>query len=295
VTKEDGVKVKDEAPAQQPFRWRTSIAYKTRDRIVVRGYDVNELTGTIDFGTMTYLVLRGELPSRTHAAMTNAMMVSLAEHAMSPSSATVRFAAAGGAELSAAVAAGMTAIGRLHGTADRPAQMFLGVAERAAAEGIDRTEAARRTVAEMRARRESMPGFHHPQHIRDPRTDRLLGLADELGISGEYVAIARDMEDATEGIFGRRLYLNGPGSMGCIGLDMEFLPVQIKALFLVARTVSLCAHTIEESTREVGWRASAGAAMMQPLSLSMQGPDWYDGPAERVLELGHGSGPVAGP
>ncbi|MDA8311291.1 MAG: citryl-CoA lyase [Actinomycetota bacterium] len=284
---------KSEPHEPQPFRWRTGIAYKTRDRIVVRGYDVNELTGNIDFGSMTYLILRAELPSPAHAAMTNAMMVSLAEHAMSPSSATVRFATSGGAELSAAVAAGMAAIGRLHGTADRPAQMFLGVAERAAAEHVDVAEAARRTVAEMRARRESMPGFHHPQHIRDPRTARLLGLAEELDIAGDYVAVARAMEDATEGVFGRRLYLNGPGAMGCIGLDMGFEPVQIKALFLVARTASLCAHMIEESTREVGWRASAGAAMVQPLSLAMQGPDFYDGPPERTLPHPNGSTPIA--
>ncbi len=278
-----------ETRREQPFRWRTNIAFKTRDRIVVRGYNLNELTGNVDFASMTYLILRTELPTPAHAAMTNAMMVSLAEHAMSPSSATVRFATSGGAELSAAVAAGMAAIGRLHGTADRPAQMFLGVAERAVAEGVDVVEAARRTVVEMRARRESMPGFHHPQHIRDPRTDRLLGIAEELGIAGQYVAVARAMEDATEGVFGRRLYLNGPGSMGCIGLDMGFEPIQIKALFLVARTASLCAHVIEESSREVGWRASEGAEMVQPLSLTMQGPDYYDGPAERSLPRTTGS------
>ncbi len=275
----------DDGSEREPFRWRTGIAYKTRDRIVVRGYDVNELTGAVDFGSMTYLILRGDLPSPAHAAMTNAMMVCLAEHAMSPSSATVRFAAAGGAELSAAVAAGMAAIGRLHGTADRPAQMFLGVTERAEKEGIDDAESARLTVAEMRARREAMPGFHHPQHIQDPRTAQLFELAEELGIAGRHVAVARAMEDATEAVFGRRLYINGPGAMGCIGLDMGFLPVQIKALFLVARTASLCAHVIEETSREVGWRASAGSTMVQPLSLEMQGPRWYDGPKERTLEL----------
>ena len=44
------------------------------------------------------------------------------------------------------------------------------------------------------------------------------------------------------------------------------------------------AHSIEEQTREKGWRASAGADMVQPLSLEMQGPDWYDGPPSRSLD-----------
>lgn len=209
-------------------------------------------------------------------------MVSLAEHAMSPSSATVRFATSGGAELNGAVAAGVAAIGRLHGTADRPADMFLGVDGRATAEGIPMPEAAALTVQEMRARRENMPGFRHAQHIRDPRTARLLELSDKWGIS------ARAMEDATEHVFGRRLWLNGPGAMGCIGLDAGYSPLQMKAMFITARSLSLCAHSIEESTREKGWRASENSDMVQPLSLRMQGPEWYDGPADRTLPAGFG-------
>jgi len=266
------------------FHWQTSIAWKNKDRIVVRGYDVNELTGNIDFGEMLHLVLKGELPTPEVGRITNALMVNLAEHAMSPSSATVRFATSGGAELNAAVAAGVAAIGRLHGTSDRPAFMFLGVEKRAKEEGISLAEAALKTVAEMRERRESMPGFHHPQHIQDPRTVRLLGLAEELGIAGRYVEIARAMEDATVEVFaGRRLYLNGPGSMACVGLDAGYEPLQLKAMFIVCRSLSLAAHSIEESQREKGWRASGNAGMIQPLSLEMQGPDWYDGPADRHL------------
>lgn len=267
------------------FHWKTNIAWKNKDRIVIRGYDVNELTGNIDFGAMVHLVLKGELPTPAVAAMTNAWMVNLAEHAMSPSSATIRFATSGGAEINAALASGVASIGRLHGTSDRPAQMFLGVEERVKTDGLSVQEAALRTVLEMRERRESMPGFHHPQHIEDPRTVRLLGLAEDLGIAGKYVEIARAMEDATvEAFNGRRLYLNGPGSMGSTGLDAGYEPIQLKAIFIVARTLGLAAHHIEESQREKGWRASGNVGMIQPLSLEMQGPDWYDGPADRSLQ-----------
>ena len=265
------------------FHWRTGIAWKNRERIVVRGYDVNQLTGRLDFGAMVHLVLRGDLPTTAQARMVNAMMVSLAEHAMSPSSATARFATSGGADLNAAVAAGVAAIGRLHGTSDRPAEMYLAVARRAAWEGLTPAEAAAKVVQEMRAHGERMPGFHHPQHIQDPRTARLLQLADELGVSGPFVGIARAMEDATVAVFGRRIYLNGPGAMGCIGLDMGYQPPELKAMFIVARSLGLCAHAIEEGSRERGWRASGTADMVQPLALEMQGPDWYDGPDDRQL------------
>lgn len=268
---------------KKPFAWETAIAWKNKDRIVIRGYDVNELTGNISFGDHFHLVLRGELPTPEVGKMTEAIMVNMAEHAMSPSSATVRFATSGGAELNSAVAAGVAGIGRLHGTADRPAELFLSVARRADEEGISDVEAAQKTVAEMRAVKERMPGFHHAQHIRDPRTVRLMELSDKLGITGRYVTIARAMEDATEQVFGRRIWINGPGAMGCIGLDMGYEPLQLKALFIVCRSLSLCAHSIEEMTREKGWRASTNSHMVQPLDLAMQGPDNYDGPSDRSL------------
>jgi citrate synthase len=111
----------------------------------------------------------------------------------------------------------------------------------------------------------------------------LLELSDSLGVSGRYVAVARAMEDATENVFGRRVWLNGPGAMGCVGLDMGYEPLQLKAMFIVCRSLSLCAHSIEEVTREKGWRASENSDMVQPLALRMQGPDHYDGPADRTL------------
>lgn len=266
------------------FHWKTNLAWKNKTRIVVRGYDVNALTGNLDFGEMLFLVLRGELPTKAQGVMTNALMVNLAEHAMSPSSATVRFATSGGAELNAAVAAGVAAIGKLHGTSDRPAQMYLDVEKRAEQDGLSLEEAAAKVVREMREVRERMPGFHHAQHIKDPRSEHLFALAREHGIYGTYSTIAQAMEDATEEVFGRRVWINGPGAMGAIGLDTGYQPLELKAMFIVARSLSLAAHSIEEATREKSWRASANSEMVQPLSLEMQGPDWYDGPADRPLD-----------
>jgi len=108
------------AKDREPFHWQTAIAYKTQDKIVIRGYDLNELIGNVTFTEMAYLVWRGELPSEAHAKMLDALLVSMAEHAFSPSSAACRFVASGGVPLHVGVAGGMLAIGSLHGTADRP-------------------------------------------------------------------------------------------------------------------------------------------------------------------------------
>lgn len=71
---------------KEPFYWRISIAYKTNDKIVARGYNLNELTGNLDFASIAYLVWTGTLPEEGCCVMINAMLASLSEHTFSPSS-----------------------------------------------------------------------------------------------------------------------------------------------------------------------------------------------------------------
>jgi citrate synthase len=266
---------------REPFHWRTAISYKTKEKIVVRGYDLDDLTGNISFAEMAYLVWRGELPPAAHGRMLDAILVSMAEHAFSPSSAASRFVTSGGVPLHVGVAGGMLAIGSVHGTADRPAELFRDAVVQMRREGLTTEEAARRVAGDARRAGRRLPGFHHPQHIQDPRTARLLGLADGWGVSGAHVAMARAIESATEEFWGRRIFLNGPGAVGAICLDMGFDIELIKGVFLLSRTVSLVAHTYEEAQREKGWRGSTNARIVQPLDLSLQRPEFYDGPPDR--------------
>jgi len=276
-----------ESPAgkdgREPFHWRTAISYKTKDRIAVRGYDLNELTGNVSFAEMAYLVWRGELPPPAHGRMLDAILVSMAEHAFSPSSAASRLVASGGVPLHVGVAGGLLAIGSVHGTADRPAELFRDAVGRMDRDRLSRDEVARLIAGDTRRAGQRLPGFHHPQHIRDPRTARLLALADRWKVSGPHVAMARAIEAATEEFWGRRIYLNGPGAVGAICMDMGFDTELIKGVFLLSRTVSLVAHTYEESHREKGWRGSGNASIVQPLDLSLQRPEFYDGPPDRAL------------
>lgn len=268
---------------REPFHWQTSIAYKTRDRVVIRGYDVNELTGNVSFTEMAYLVWRGELPPEHHARMLDAILVNQAEHAFSPSSAASRLVTSGGVPLHVGVAGGMLALGALHGTADRPAALLKEAVERMDREGLTLEETARRVAGEARQTRTRLPGYHHAQHIIDPRTARLLQLADEYAVAGRHVAMAKAIEAATEEFWGRRIYLNGPGAVGAICMDMGFDLDHIKGVYLLSRVVSLIAHTYEEMHREKGWRASTNAPIVQPLDLSLQKPEFYDGPRDRPL------------
>ena len=270
-----------ERKQQEPFHWRTGVAYKTRDRIVVRGYDLNDLTGNLDLGEMAYLVWRGELPGESHASMLNAIMVCLVEHAFSPSSAAARMVTSGGVPLHVGVAGGLLTIGDLHGTLDRPAALLQEGVARAKAERKSLDEIADVMVSDAREKKERLPGFHHPQHIRDPRSERLIEVGKQLQVAGEHLSLALAMEDATERHHSRRIWLNAVGVSGALLSDMGFEPELAKGVMLVARCVSLVAHAYEEMTKEKGWRASSGQTITQPLDLSLQHPDFYDGPEDR--------------
>jgi len=268
---------------KETFHWRTAISYKTKERIVVRGYDNNELTGNIDFASMAHLVLTGKLPSEKQKSILNALLVSLCEHAFSPSSAAARFVASGGVPLNTAVAGGILTMGTRHASADIPAQVFQDGVARCREEGVDIETCALQIVREHRQSKKILNGFHHPQHIEDPRVRRLFQLSDEHGTSNDHQRLARAMEEATKTVYGRVFYLNGPGAFAAVGSDIGLTPQQIKGLMILSRTVSLIAHAIEENEREKGWRASTKADITQPLDLSLQLPEYYDGPSERPL------------
>lgn len=268
---------------REPFHWRTDIAYKTRDKIVIRGYDLNDLTGNLSLAEMAYLVWRGELPTEPHAKMLNAIMVCTAEHAFSPSSAAARLVAAGGVPLHVGVAGGMLTIGHLHGTFDTSAALFQRGVARARSEGKTLDEVADIIVREAKEKKTKLAGFFHPQHVRDPRSERLFEIGDRLSVGGDHVALARAMESLTETYFSRRLWLNLVGTCGALLSDMGFEPELTKGVVLVSRCISLVAHVYEEQEKESGWRASTRQPIIQPLDLELQRPEYYHGPKDRTF------------
>lgn len=268
---------------REPFHWRTGVSYKTRNRIVVRGYDINQLAGNLSFAEVIYLVWKGELPPKNYVNMLDALLVSMCEHAFSPSTVSARFAVSGGTPLNGGLAAGILAMGTRHAVADLPAQMFQESMERVGQDDHNIETVANQTVLYHRERNLTLYGFHHPQHIKDPRVERLVELAHQYGVAGRYLLLAQAMEAATETHYGRRLYLNDPGIIAAICLDMGLSPGQAKGVSLLSRSVGLIAHCQEEASRERPWRASSGGDIVQPLDLQLQLPEFYDGPADRDL------------
>ncbi len=252
----------------EPF-WRTAIGRVRPNQILVRGYDLTELIGRRSFGDVCFLLLSGELPTGNEGRMLEAILVAASEHSVvAPSVDATRFVASAGVPLQAAVAAGVTGLGDLHGGAvDAGAHLLL----EASADGGSDADAALAACRRLKAEDNRLPGYGHVVHDPDPRAGRLFAVAEELGLRGRWCALAEAFEEASEEAFGRRLRMNVDGAMAALLLELGLDPGLGKAFYVIGRTPGFVAHAFEEMTRErpyrdVGWENVA-----------------YDGPEPRPL------------
>ena len=220
------------------------------DRIEVRGRDLaGELIGKFSFTEMLLLDLHGEEQPAGHVRVVDAVLVTLMEHGITPSTLAARIVLDGAPEsMQGALAAGLLATG----------SRFLGVIEEAAAlvqsvqtaEPLD--ESARSRVRALLADGKRVPGFGHNLHSReDPRVEALIALAREEGVAGPHVASLDALRDAVEAETGRRLIPNAAGAVAAILSDLGYEAGDIRGFALVARSAGIFAHIADERRNPV--------------------------------------------
>lgn len=255
------------------MKWNSKITKVEPNHLVTRGYRQEDLIGNIPYPHVVYLLLKGELPSKEHGKMMDAILTACIDHGVTPpSSMASRVVASGGVPLPTAVAAGILSIGDAHGGAIEKGAKFLqdGIS-RMKVEGISIDEMAKLLVKESREKKKRILGFGHRIHTSDPRTQRLFSLADELNIAGDHIALSKGIESELEAQTGKRLPINVDGAIAAISSDMGFDWRLGKAFFLLGRVAGLTAHVYEEQTEQ--------KPMRQMFTVDCD----YDGPEEKDL------------
>jgi citrate synthase len=242
----------------KPF-WRTSLSAVEPNKILIRGYRVEDLMARCSFGDIIYLTFKGDLPDGNQGRMIEMIVVSSTDHSLlAPSIDATRFVASGGVPLQASVAAGIISLGDHHGGAIEQCAQLL-------QESVKAGETAASIVARFRSRKQRVPGFGHPWHDRDPRTIALIAKAKEWKIATSHLALIESI--AAE----LKIPPNIDGVISGIISDME-IPWQYgRAFFIIPRVVGLAAHAVEETTRE------------RPFRVIDLNDIEYDGPKERNL------------
>ena len=151
--------------------WRTAIIDADETHIRVRGYDVTDLMRQAGFVDTVFLLHRGRLPTAGEKRVLDAVLVAVADHGPgAPSCAAARLAASGNRQsISAAIAAGVLAIGDEHGGAGEACMALIAASlagDCSAADGGRIEAAAARAFAQARETRTRMPGLGHRVHTR---------------------------------------------------------------------------------------------------------------------------------
>jgi citrate synthase len=244
----------------KPGPAKSAIARADATRIEVRGRDlVDDLMGRLTFTEYFYLLVTGHEPTADQRFFLDLLLVAIAEHGLTPTAVAARMTYdAAPDSLQAAVAAGILGCGPvILGTAQVCAGVLTQVRERVVT-GEDADAVVLAVAHAIHERRQPMPGFGHPLHKPvDPRARRILALADDRGIAGPCIDLARRFAPAVEKVWGRALPMNVSMPIAACLLDLGFPAAMVKAIPLLARTAGLLAHLAEEHERPIGFLMAA--------------------------------------
>lgn len=262
------------APRPGPAaEWTTALTCVEADRILVRGYAVDELMGRVTFGDAVYLLLTGELPSPSISRLVGAMLTGFIDHGVTPTSIAARQAARSGATLPGSVATGLLGLDRQHTAGVGACRVLLEQALEMAGSSMLLASATTDLVEELvQSDRIPPPGFGAQEHTTDPRVMRLMQMALELEVDAHYSQCLRAIELALArhpALIEERLPINIDGAIAGVCGDLGLSAGVAEALLVISRVPGLVAHALEE-------RADADPTRRPSVPR-------YNGPTERRL------------
>ncbi len=239
--------------SQEP-RYPTSLGTSTTSEIRLLGQDLaGDLMGSVGFGELALWLVTTRRPSPGEVRVFEAVLVALADHGFTPTAIAARLTYLSAPEsLQGALAAGLLGGGSRFLGVTEDSGRFLADALAAHEGPLPVTDAgwdavALTAVARQRERGLKVPGLGHPVHKElDPRTPRLVAIADEEGLRGPHLRLFEAVGRVSEQAVGRRLPLNGAGVCGAALADLG-LPVELlRGFALLARTAGLLGQLAEE-------------------------------------------------
>ncbi len=244
---------------ERPDGYPTALGTSDAETISLLGQDLAaDLMGTVSFGELAYWLVAMRRPTPGELRVFEAVLVALADHGFTPTAIAARLTYLSAPDsLQGALAAGLLGGGsRFLGVTEDTGQFLARTL--AAHEGErPRTDAewdalALASIKDQRAQGRFVPGLGHPVHKQlDPRTPRLIAIAEEEGQRGPHLRLFEAIGRMSEQGVGRPLPLNGAGVCGAALADIG-LPVELlRGFALLARAAGLLGQLAEERRQPI--------------------------------------------
>jgi citrate synthase len=242
----------------------TQLCRHTLETIELRGRDlVDGMVGHMSFTEALFRHITDRDAGPAETAITDAVLIVLMEHGLTPSAIATRMVYASAPEaLQAGVAAGLLAVGsQFVGTMELTAALLAEIVDDPA--GVE--AAAGRIAQAHRAERRPMPGFgHHLHKPDDPRPPRLFAIAERHGVPGRHIAALKALGAAVDAAAGRHITINATGAVAAVLMEIGIAPEIMRGFAVISRSAGLVAHIAEEQQRPAARQIWAAAEEAVP-------------------------------
>jgi citrate synthase len=236
----------------------TALGASSLEHITLLGQDLaQDVMGNVGFGELAFWLATQRRPSSGELRLFEAVLAALADHGFTPTAIVTRLTYLSAPDsVQGALAAGLLGGGsRFLGVTEDTGGFLDAALHRAVAQpqGDDEWDALALTIVrEERDNGRLVPGLgHHVHKNGDPRTPRLVQIAQEEGLFGTHLALFLAIGRVHPQVLNRTLPLNGAGACGAaladLGLPLELL----RAFALLARMAGLIGQLAEELRRPV--------------------------------------------
>ena len=240
-------------PAPRPA-YPTALGASDLRTITLLGHDLAEdIMGSVGFGELAFWLATQRRPTPGETRVFEAVLAALADHGFTPTAIVTRLTYLSAPDsVQGALAAGLLGGGSRFLGVTEDTGRFLHDVLKSLDKDLPTDEAgwdavALRTVERRRAAGEFVPGLgHHVHKEGDPRTPRLMRIAQEEDVFGPHLSLFAAIGRVHPKVLHRTLPLNGAGVCGAALADLG-LPLQLlRGFALLARTAGLIGQLAEE-------------------------------------------------
>ncbi|MEV7149228.1 citryl-CoA lyase [Streptomyces sp. NPDC051287] len=232
----------------------TALGASDLKTITLLGHDLAEdIMGSVGFGELAFWLATQRRPTTGETRVFEAVLAALADHGFTPTAIVTRLTYLSAPDsVQGALAAGLLGGGsRFLGVTEDTGRFLHDVLE--SLDGALPTdeagwdELALRTVREQREAGRFVPGLgHHVHKEGDPRTPRLMRIAQEEGVFGPHLSLFAAIGRTHPAVLNRTLPLNGAGVCGAALADLGLPLPLLRGFALLARTAGLIGQLAEE-------------------------------------------------